>query len=93
MNDKQIAEVTTETLFDQWLRARLEEIKMKCTAHKPEEACTGSGEEDRGLWTWGQDKASPCEVQENQVGNTSIRVFPCVINSGPQPDFKTPWNH
>lgn len=39
-------------------------------------ACTGSGKEDIVLWTSGQDEASPCEVQENQVGNTSINMFP-----------------
>lgn len=40
------------------------------------------------LWTAEQDEASPCEVQENQVVNTGINIFPCVINSGPHPDFK-----
>lgn len=66
-------------------------LKERDAGHRPQTRGRPAQEAERsmrGQGVRGRRKASPCEVQVNQAGDTSIKVFPYVINSGPHPAFK-----
>lgn len=65
----------TLTLFDQQVSVPWRN-KMKHAAHKPEEGLCRRRKWGAALCTPGQDEGSPCEVQGNGGGNTSIWIFP-----------------
>lgn len=85
LNDKRAAETTRRNSERQ---SGAQKAGDQASAANQRKACAGSWEERAGLWSRGQDEASPYEVQENRAGNSSIKVLPYVINSGPHPDFK-----